>query len=232
MIKKLSLVLAFGLAVTLPSAYATLLVPGTPATAPDVFATGIGAGSTLLASLTDQPIIFPTGGGAPPADFSATYSAWVYRDPVANLACLTGGCLDFVYQVTNTSDVTGLTPGVMERITASNFGNYITDVGYQPVTGDVAPLTVDRSISGTAGPVIGWNFPGVGEITGGQTTDLLIVETNAIYYANGTISAQNGTTGDGVAFEPSVPEPMSMSLLGGGLALLGLARIRRAAKKS
>jgi hypothetical protein len=30
----------------------------------------------------------------------------------------------------------------------------------------------------------------------------------------------------------SVPEPVSMSLLGGGLALLGLARWRKAAKKS
>ncbi len=220
MTKKILTTLAFGLAVTLPS-FATPLAPGATAP-PDIFATGIGAGSVLLA--TNSGAL--TFGTPPPATFSGTYTTSVYRDPVANLACPTGGCLDFVYMVTNNG------PSVVESITASAFDSFITDVGYQPGTG-VLPTTVGRSGFGTSGPVITWNFPGAVEINAGQSSDLLIIETNALNYTTGTLSAQDGTAGNGVGFQPTtVPEPMSMGLLGGGLALLGIARWRKTGKKS
>ena len=223
MTKKLLTTLALGLAVTLPSAYATILAPGTPALPPDL----LTVNGTQLAT-TSGSIVFP-GAPAPPADFSATYTASVYSDPT-NTFC--PGCLDFVYQVADTSNTTGLTPGVIGRITASDFGSFSTDVGYQSGTG-VAPTTVDRSgVLPGPGPVIGWNFPGLFEINPGQSSAVLIIQTDAHYFTSGTISAQNGTSGNGIAFEPTlVPEPVSMGFLGGGLALLGLARWRRGTKK-
>jgi hypothetical protein len=62
---------------------------------------------------------------------------------------------------------------------------------------------------------------------------MLVIETNATQSAPGFISIQDGLAGSGPGNQPaSAPEPVSMGLLGGGLALLGLARWHRREKKA
>jgi hypothetical protein len=72
--------------------------------------------------------------------------------------------------------------------------------------------------------VIGFNFDQFGdEIQAGETTVQLVIETNAISFTSGFVSAQDGTAGSGVAYQPlaAVPEPASLALVGGGFLTLG-----------
>lgn len=100
-----------------------------------------------------------------------------------------------------------------------NFAGFLVDVGTNPF-GVHDPTTIDRSMSG---PVIGFNFPASDEISAGQTTPLLVIETNARSFTVGFASAQDGTAGYGFAYAPSaVPEPSSLALMGGGMSVAGL----------
>jgi hypothetical protein len=206
MLKKLS----FGLATCALSmaslASATVLTPGS-AGAPDPFS---NAGWTLLATTGSQALSSGT--------FTANATSWVYSDS-ANTFC--AGCLDFVYMVTRTG---GADP--IERITAGSFTGYSVDAGVVTSSPGFAPLTVDRSASGS---VIGFNYQNAANLTGTQSTQLLVIETNATAFTAGLLSVQDQLAANGVGFQPAAatPEPVSMSLLGGGLALIGLGRWRR-----
>jgi hypothetical protein len=122
------------------------------------------------------------------------------------------GCLDFVYQFTN------LGGDANERYSMYNFSGFLINGGTNPF-GLHDPTTIDRSL---LGPVIGFNFPGADGISPGMTTPLLVIETNALYYTSGFVSAQDGTAGYGFAYAPAVPEPSSLALIGGGLSVFGL----------
>jgi hypothetical protein len=206
MIKKFSTGLAccvFGLG---SLASATILIPGTSGAAPSGFSS---AGWTLLASTGVQALSS--------GSFTANATSWVYAD-TGNTFC--SGCLDFVYQITRTGGSDSI-----ERITAGSFTGFQTDVGF--VTGSVGVTTtgLDRSSSGG---VIGWAYAGASALTGSQGTRLLIVETDTKFFTTGVLSVQDGLTANGVAFQAtSVPEPISMAMLGGGLAFLGMLRFRR-----
>jgi hypothetical protein len=49
----------------------------------------------------------------------------------------------------------------------------------------------------------------------------------------GLLSIQDQLSANGIGFQPAAatPEPVSMTLLGGGLALLGAVRLRKKDKK-
>jgi hypothetical protein len=154
-----------------------------------------------------------TSGTVTTPTFSTDYTAWVLRDPT-NYFC--NGCLDFVYQFTNNG------PAVNERFSMSSFSGFSVNAGTDPF-GKHDPITVDRSFAGN-GPVIGFNFDQFGdEVQPGETTVELVIETNAISFTSGFVSAQDGTAGSGVAYQPlaAVPEPASLALVGGGLLSLG-----------
>lgn len=215
MMKKFSILLAFGLAITLPSAFASAITAGQTA-APDVFTT---TGFSLVASTsgTINPV--------PGTSFNASYTE-VVATGGGNIYC--ASCLSFVIRVSNAG------PGIVERISTSAFDGFLTDVGYNTTlssAGAIAPTTVDRS---TNGSVVGFNFiPPGANIAAGQASMDLEIMTNATSYVPGFVSIQDGQAGTGPGFQPTlVPEPISMSLLGGGLALLGLARWRRPGKKA
>jgi len=143
--------------------------------------------------------------------FTANYTQWVYADP-NNTFC--AGCLDFVYQFTNNG------PDLLERFSMYNFVNFRVDAGYDPSTGAHAPITVNRTTDGT---VIGFNYNGADNIFAGETTPMLIIETDAVSYRDGFVTAQDGNAGFGFAYAPGAvtPEPASLGLLGTGLFAVG-----------
>jgi len=183
------------MALLVPLSHASVLSNGTSVPPSPLFPTG-----TIVASITGT-IITPT--------LNVSYTQWVYSDPT-NTWCV--GCLDFVYQFTNNG------PDVNERYSMYNFAGVLADVGTDPF-GVHDPIQIDRS---STGPVIGFDFPASDEIAPGQTTVKLVIETNTRHYTTGFVSAQDGTAGFAVAYAPLVvPEPSSLALLGGGLAVAG-----------
>jgi len=185
--------LAFAIAV--PLVHANIIGPGQSGP-PDP----LNAGGTQMA--------FTTGTMTTPT-WSATYSAWVYSDP-GNTFC--NGCLDFLYQFTNNAN----SQDVLERFTGFSYAGFLTDVGFVPATGP-APISVDRS---TTGAVVGFNYTGANNILPGQTTAMLVVETNAKTFGHGYLTAQDGTAAYADAFAPT-PDPATLGLLGSGLAVVG-----------
>jgi len=235
MTKKLLPIFTLGLAVTLPCLNAdSLLTPGmieVPATPTTL------TGATMLASTGVEPVNF----GTTVNPLTATVTETVYRDGI-NLACPAGGCLDFVYQFTDTTKgATNTFPGILERLTAASFSGFTTYFGYVANTGsngtttaNIAPQFFSRSQN--PGDVVSFSYELI-NVQPGQTSDLLVIATNAVNYStNGTIGLQDGVAGSasGFSFSPTagVPEPISMGLLGSGLALLGLVRYRQSAKKA
>ncbi|HEY4901214.1 MAG TPA: PEP-CTERM sorting domain-containing protein [Terriglobales bacterium] len=184
------------MALLVPLAHASTLGNGTSVPPSPLFPTG-----PVMASIIGGTISTPT--------FTVTYSEWVMADPF-NTWC--AGCLDFVFQFTNNGGDSN------ERFSMYNYAGFLIDVGTNPF-GIHDPTTIDRSING---PVIGFNFPAGDQISMGQTTPLLVIETNALHWVPGFASAQDGTAGYGFAYGPSaIPEPASLALVGGGLALIG-----------
>jgi len=208
MIKKYLSLTVFGLATLAPAAFATtVLNPGTGTQTPDT----LTMGSATLLNSTSGTLTAPT--------ISGNFTESVYADQ-SNVFC--AGCLDFVITLDDTS-------GTIERISSSSFAGFNVDAGYASGLGST-PSNLQRSDDGS---VVAFGFGGSGaNLTSGDTTNQLIVETDATSFTSGYLSIQDGTSTSAVAFAPTAaPEPMSMSLLGGGLMGLGLLRLRRRSAK-
>jgi len=142
------------------------------------------------------------------------------------------GTLDFVYQVT-------ITKGDIGRLTADNFGPYLTDVSIFPTAtgfavGTIPPLTADRT---SDGDVVGFNFakpPLTVPPAPAYTTFVMIIRTNATTYAmndgnviDGSVFAANPAFGPAGGPHAPTPEPSTLVLLGGLAFGLGGMQIRR-----
>ena len=173
---------------------------------------GVGGTAPPTPLTPAGPVLATTSGTIVTPTFSADYTAWVYADPL-NVWCT--GCLDFVYQFTNNG------PHPNQRYSMSSFAGFNVDAGTNPF-GTHDPNTVSRSFV-LNGDVVSFNFDQFGnDVHAGETTVLLVIETDALHYTTGFLSAQDGTAGSGIAFAPSaVPEPASLMLLGSGLLAVG-----------
>lgn len=125
------------------------------------------------------------------------------------------GGLTFTYQLSNDTG----SANAITRFTVNGYQAYATDMSYKLGTGVVAPTINDRD---TSGGVVGFSFlgfpVGVGVLSAGTTSELLVVQTNALdrtfqiaNVSNGAVSAVNvlGPTG-GIT-----PEPASLAALAG-----------------
>jgi len=196
---------------TVQTARADSLLPGGTDSSPSsIITTG-----TLLADTGAQAFSFVGDTG--------TVSEIVLRDAV------TGG-VDFVYQVT-------VVTGLIGALTGFNFAGFTTNVGFGTpgngqcgfsisCSGTVAPTSILRSADGS---VVSFNFnPNIS----GVTTFALEIQTNASGFASGSIGLIDGGGQTLNGFAPtgapvSTPEPSSMLLVGAGLLLTPLLRLRR-----
>jgi hypothetical protein len=198
----------------------TLLCPGIVTdfgTDPGFFPTNVQANTGLET--------FTSVGGR----FSGTVDEVVALDSGTN-------ALDFIFQVHNNPSSLDAIDGISSGL----FDSFATDVGFSSTvfitlmgSGIRFPSDDTRSSSGNT---VGFDFSfASGELMAGETTDLLVIKTNATSFSSGTVDllSSGDFTSAGV-FAPSpstVPEPGSLVLFGSGL--LGLAGVlRRKLKRS
>jgi hypothetical protein len=209
----LTLVCLLAIALVAPLAHASLLIVG--GSVPPTLITPAG------------PVVASTTGTIATPTFTANFKENVYADPTDGItaSCASSGkCLDFVFQFTNLST----SKSVIERFSMSSFGASMTAVGTSPFGGLLDPVTITRS---TSGEVVAFNYNPFGiQVSPGETTPWLVIQTNAVTWTTGFVSAQDGTAGSGAAIVPFAvtPEPSSLALIGGGLSVFGvlLRRLR------
>ncbi len=180
------------------------------------------ADSLLLPGGSQPPdLLYPNGsfvvqasGSISSFSFSDSYQDGVYKDN-SNVIC--SGCLDFYFIFTNTG-----TTGVNSLYTSTDFAGFLVDAGYNGGSSVAGiPSSVDRSSDGTT-----VSFVFTDNIGPGDSTSILIIDTNAKDYTLGTFTIGDGTnTVDISGFAPAIPEPATLALFGTGLVgLVGAAR--------
>ncbi|HEX4749338.1 MAG TPA: hypothetical protein VH302_07325 [Bryobacteraceae bacterium] len=184
-------------------------------------------GGTIVTSLTGS-----YSATAPLAGIAGTYTETVYADP-GNVYC--AGCYDFVLTVT--ASPTSLTN--MEGITLGAFTASQVTVG-QDASGTACGAAVTTGCYDllnevsrtTTGKTVAFGFNGSSNIAEGQNSGTLVVQTNATSFFPGTVSMSDSVsdTEPGFGDLNSAPEPVSTTLLGGGLAFLGILRLRKGRK--
>lgn len=208
----------------------------TPISSGDDYVTAAPVGdpttsSTLLASESDP---------VPAGTFDATAESWVYSDSDTNPYSITdvsadgsvSGALTFVYQISVTSPT-----GDVGQFDVADFGSNQTDVGYfaQNDSEDL-PFYLDRDLTGSISTISFLFFPIGGQyqvVGAGQTSALLVVNTDATTYHSVYAELQDGSNGlapSYAVYAPifATPEPTSIVLMVVGLTgLLAAARARR-----
>ena len=184
------------LAAPLPAA---VLIAPVAAQTPDTFAPC--AGCTQLAYLSE---VVTSSNGA----YSFTLNTAVYSSP-GNTFC--AGCLTFAYQISNAATSTD----TIGRVSISNFSSWQTDVGISTggmpaaggtafPTGTDAPGFVDRNTD----DAIGFQFsstPFSNAIPPGDTSAVLVVDTNARNFTAGKVNVIDGSVTTVDAFQPAAP---------------------------
>lgn len=161
----------------------------------------------------------PTGGavvaGVATPFVTATFSGTLTSQVIVGDPSNPFGGLTFTYRLTNNV----ISANAEERLTVSKFTGFLTDVSYQIPIAGVTPVSIDR----TTADVVGFSFqPPFGTpIFPGQTSDLLVVQTDALSFQPSIASVIDATTASPASFAPSaLPEPASAALATGFGTLL------------
>ena len=138
--------------------------------------------------------------------------------------------ISFIYQIS----VTG---GHIDNLTSESFAipGISIDVAQSPqgIFGPPIPTTEAVSADLTSdGTTLGFGFTQPDGLTPGDTSYLLIVNTNLTSFEGGLFSLQDGQTQNFVGYVPTAtPEPSTLSLLGTGLLAAG-AGLRRKMRRA
>ena len=202
------------LAVTVPTAYGSVLNPPQSAVAPDFWTSCTGCVSLGSG-------IFGTGSTSPNLGF--VYSAGVFTNDPQNPYGLND--LDFIYSIFNNATSTAL----ISRITATNFLGYNTDVGYFTAAvfgGTIFPTTVDRNTANT----VGFTF---NSFSAGNQSVVFVIKTNATAFSTGSLNIVDsaGSSTSVMAFAP-VPEPGLVWPLGCGVLAMAAYWRKRANQRA
>lgn len=185
----------------------SVLIPG--AAEPDP------VGATLLFSTGPVPFVVP-------GSFSGTLTSSVYSPDPSNPL----GGVTLTYLIANDAP----SSNSIGRLTVTEFLGWATDGSYQVPTAGVAPASIDRNVSGD---VVGFNFvptpvdPLTGFLVPGASSALLVIQTDAPSYGPAIGNVIDGGVASVAALGPAVPEPSTIALVLGGLATLGVYRLRR-----
>lgn len=233
--RKTVFAIGLGLALTVPAAFASSAIsPGGSVAVLPTASLPCGAdGTGCAASKLNQVLVNPNN-----AAETATVSELVYLGATG---------YDFFYQFTNTT--TSANPDTFNEVNMDMFGGYNVSVAVDNNCGTgqtcIAPSATTAggavaSRDGGAGNGVNFFFQGPagtdGTLGPQQSTYWLEVDTNAPSFQLGGFGSviDSGTATDvppPPLYEPSAaPEPASLALLGGGLALLGLSRLRKSKK--
>jgi len=155
------------------------------------------------------------------ATFNGSLRSNVYTNDTSNP--FGPNALTFVYDLVNGPG----SPDAIDRLTVSSFAGYQTDVSFTPVPGPIAPRTVTRSLNGA---VVGFEFnvPGFPLVANSVATPL-VVQTNAFNWTPSLASVIDGSATSVASLAPTaiIPEPATIALILGGLALLTSVRHRK-----
>jgi hypothetical protein len=157
------------------------------------------------------------------------------------------GGLTFIYQISRVES------GDIGRLAGDGYAGWQTDVvtsdssslitlTYLPGTsefvtnGSLSPSGADRTtLAADGGDVVGFNFDSPFQLDPGQTSELLIVRTDARSYGSGDIGLLDSGVDSQVGFSPNatstaVPEPSSLVLclcMAGFVAAFAVSRLHK-----
>ncbi|HEX4145224.1 MAG TPA: PEP-CTERM sorting domain-containing protein [Pirellulales bacterium] len=199
----------------------------------DDYVTAAPVGDPTAASTDVNSETIPVG----TLTFTANVESWVYSDSDTNPYSITdisadgsvSGALTFVYQISVTSPT-----GDVGQLDVSSFGSNQTDVGFYDQTqfttqSQILPTYVDRDLTGTTSTVSFLFFPTPNVpleppsqyqvVSAGETSALLVVNTDATTYQSTYAELQDGSNGTALSFAvygPTLvqtPEPTSIVLM-------------------
>jgi hypothetical protein len=192
-------------------AIALAVAAGLVASALPAHATALAPGGTVVPGLGAVPVAGKVADTGVVAFGNLTTGGFVQERVFANAANPFGaGDLTFVYQF-------AVTAGDIGRLTASLYGAFATNVTQTNTLGMISAFSADR---GGSGDPIGFNFTNPPGVTPGQTSQFLIIDTNATNFTAGNIGVIDAVTSNIPGFAPAgqVPEPASVVMFGLGFA--------------